>query len=147
MHGTGAPEIYQRTPGQERGAALSPDGKWILYWLDENGTTAIYVQSFPYPGAKYQITQKNALGAGWSRSGDEVLIVTTDGEFLVRQVSTTSGFRQGATTPLFRLPPTVFIVDVQRGEQRFLTGTVKDMSSLSRLEIVLGWTRLLDRGQ
>jgi Tol biopolymer transport system component len=147
MHGAGAPEIYQRTPGQERGAALSPDGKWILYWLDENGTTAIYVQSFPYPGAKYQITQKNALGAGWSRSGDEVLIVTTDGEFLARQVSTTNGFRQGATTPLFRLPPTVFIVDVQRGEQRFLTGTVKDMSSLSRLEIVLGWTRLLDRGQ
>ncbi len=104
------------------------------------------MQSFPNPGAKYQVTIKDPAVARWSERGDEVLVLTTDNELFSVKVSTANGFRQGATTRLFQLAPLALLIDAEPGAQRFLTAIVKDASSFSRLEIVLGWTQLLDKG-
>jgi eukaryotic-like serine/threonine-protein kinase len=151
MTGGGAPQIYQRTPGQERTASLSPDGQWLAYTVDEGGKRSLYVQSFPTPGAKYQIAIDDLTAANdvtvaiWNDSGDALIGATSRGEVLETSISTTGGFRQGATTRLFRLPPGDFLVDVEPGERRFLCATRIDQSASTQLEVVMGWPALLEK--
>lgn len=145
MNGKGTPQLYQHTPEQETGASLSPDGKWLAYTASDEGTNSLYVQSFPNPAAKYQVTVPKPVGAVWNDRGDELLVTTSDNVVLSVQVSTVGGFRQGATTRLFQIPKTEFVSDITRDGERFLIGTVKDLSSLTRFEVVLGWTQLIAR--
>jgi hypothetical protein len=145
MTGAGKPEVYQKTAAQEVDASLSPDGRWVAYTADEEGKRSLYVQSFPDPGAKYEVNVANVGGAGWAESGDALMILTTQGEVLQVQVSTAGGFRQGATTRLFQLPQRENIVDVERGEQRVLTATRKDLMASTKLEVVMGWPELLEK--
>jgi WD40 repeat protein len=145
MAGDGKPEVYQKTLTREYGGSLSPDGRWLAYTADEGGKPSLYVQSFPYPGAKYQVAVADVGGVSWTDSGDALLVSTSRGDIMEIQVSTVDGFRQGVTTHLFRLPQGDFEVDVERGEQRFLTATPIDLTALTRLEVVLGWPALLEK--
>jgi Tol biopolymer transport system component len=145
MTGQGKPEIYQHTTAREQNASLSPDGKWLAYTAGEGDQREFFVQSFPDPGAKYQVTVAEPLGGSWSESGGELLIVKGRGELLSMEVSTSDGFRQGATTRLFQVPPGDYGVGVLKGEQKFLMATLKDVSATSRLEVLLGWRHLLER--
>jgi Tol biopolymer transport system component len=147
MPGGGRPEVYQRTPGTEQGGSISPDGKWLLYQVTEGEQTELYVQSFPTPGSKYQVAIKNPLGAVWSRKGDSILAGAGNNELYCIDVSTQGGFRQGATHLLFHIDAALNIAGVAPGEQKFLMGRVKDVSSLSRIEIVLNWPLLLDHSK
>ena len=112
---------------------------------EEGGKPSLYVQSFPYPGAKYQVAVDDVSSVGWTNSGDALLVGTSHGDVMEIQVSTADGFRQGVTSHLFRLPQGSFGVDVERGEQRFLTATPIDMTASTRLEVVLGWPALLEK--
>jgi hypothetical protein len=145
MRTGGSPEVYQRTRGQENGAAFSPDGKWILYTMLEDDRPGLYVQAFPVPGEKYQLAIDDPVGAVWGDRGDEILVITRNNVGYSIKVSTAGGFQQGATQRLFTIPASDFVMDIQRGEQRFLTGTPKDLSAATRLDVVLGWTALLDK--
>ena len=143
MDGSGEPAVYQQTPAQESGASLSPDGRWILYNAVEGGKPGLFVQSFPEPGAKYQVALPEAVGSRWSARMDEILAANARGEIFSIQVSTESGFRQGATRKLFSVLPPDNFVDIERGEQRFLMATPVEGSGGSRLEVVLGWPLLI----
>lgn len=50
-----------QTPAQEWHATLSPDGKWLAYMSNESGRPEVYVQPFPGPGARHQISTEG----GW----------------------------------------------------------------------------------
>jgi Tol biopolymer transport system component len=145
MLGGGAPEIYQRTRGEEGGATLSPDGKWIAYTMVEDDHRGLYVQSFPVPGDKYQVTIDDPVGAVWGDRGDEIVVLNDKNTLYSIKVSTAGGFQQGATTRLFTTAREDFFADVERGEQRFLVGTLKDVSATTELDVVLGWPGLLER--
>jgi len=148
MHGGRRAEVYQRTPGQEFSPSLSPDGNWVMYQVTEGDQTPLYVQSFPLPGSKYQVAVKNPAGAAWSSKGDAILVGTIDNnELLSIDVSTAGGFRQGATHRLFRIEAAQIFAGVVPGEQKFLMGRFKDVSSLSRIEVVLNWPLLLDHAK
>jgi hypothetical protein len=140
--------VYQRTPGQEQSASLSPDGKWVLYQVTEGDQIPLYVQSFPTPGSKYQVAVKNPAGAAWSKKGDAILVGTLDTNSLLSiDASTAGGFRQGATHRLFRFEAVQSFVGIAPDEQKFLMGRYKDVSSLSRIEVVLNWPLLLDQSK
>ena len=47
-----------QTPFEERDGQFSPDGKWLAYESNESGRFEIYVQPFPGPGAKWQVSTK-----------------------------------------------------------------------------------------
>jgi WD40 repeat protein len=141
----GKPECYQHTPEQERLASLSPDGHWLLYVSDQGGGRSVFVQSFPDPGTKYQITVDDAAGASWTGDGTAILVITQRQEVLRIPITTAGGFRQGATLHLFTLPMTDYLLDIVPGEHRFLTGSVLDQSSSTRLEMVFEWPRLLGK--
>jgi eukaryotic-like serine/threonine-protein kinase len=55
-------EPFLRTPFNEGGPTFSPDGRWLAYASDESGRFEIYVQPFPGPGGKWQISTDGAVG-------------------------------------------------------------------------------------
>ena len=144
MTGDGKPEVYQHTPAAESAAALSKDGRWLLYTAFEGGTGRIFLQSFPEPGAKYQLAVPDAVGAKWGDRMDEILMIDKQGEMLAVDVNLENGFRQGATHRLFKLAPTEFTDDFTSDHRRFLVGERKDNSASARLEVVMGWPQLID---
>ena len=144
MTGGGSPHAYQHTPALEGSAALSPDGRWLAFLAEDGDRRSLYVQSFPDPGAKYEIAVSNPTGCQWTGNGDRLLVVTGPGEVFEVQVSTTGGFRQGASTRLFQVPPGWFMWDVSQSGERFLSGSPIDVSTSTRLEVVMGWPHLLE---
>ena len=50
------PRPFLQTPFDESQGVFSPDGHWIAYQSNEGGPTEVYVQPFPGPGGKQQIS-------------------------------------------------------------------------------------------
>jgi len=49
---------------------LSPDGRFVAYLSAESGRFEVYVQPFPSPGAKYQISTEGAREIVWALNGE-----------------------------------------------------------------------------
>ncbi len=60
---------YLETPFDESSGRVSPDGKWMAYRSDESGRNEVYVQSFPEPGHKMQVSTNGGVQPVWSRDG------------------------------------------------------------------------------
>ena len=65
------------TPGlnsrfQETYPEFSPDGRWIAYTSNESGRDEVYVQAFPGPGGRVQISSEGGTEPVWSRSGRQI---------------------------------------------------------------------------
>ena len=50
------PQIFLKTPSNERSPQFSPDGRWLAYVSNESGREEIYVQPFPGPRRKWPIS-------------------------------------------------------------------------------------------
>jgi eukaryotic-like serine/threonine-protein kinase len=79
------PESGDRTPVRltsgttEKGAAqVSPDGRWLAYTSNEGGRVEVFVQSFPRPGFRRQVSSRGGGGARWSPDGRELYYVSAD---------------------------------------------------------------------
>ena len=86
-----------------------------------------------------------SLIPGTREAGDDLYVGTIDGSVYAVQVSTQGGFRQGATRRLYRLNPSDQFVGYNHG--RTLIAVARDLSALSRIEIVLNWTELLSHSK
>jgi eukaryotic-like serine/threonine-protein kinase len=106
--GKGAPVPFLHAPFSERQGVVSPDGRWIAYNSDESGRLELFVQSFPVPGAKYQVTSSGSTNYNirWTRGGKELMFLAGDG-LTIMAADVTSGvsFRAGAPRELFKLRP------------------------------------------
>ena len=55
---------------------FSPDGKWVAYGSNQDGTLQVYVQPFPPTGAVYKITAAaGGMAPVWSRDGNRIFYV------------------------------------------------------------------------
>ena len=57
---------------QETYPEFSPDGRWIAYTSNESGRDEVYVQSFPGPGGRLQISSEGGTEPVWSRTGRQI---------------------------------------------------------------------------
>jgi dipeptidyl aminopeptidase/acylaminoacyl peptidase len=51
---------------------FSPDGKWLSYCSDESGRREVYVQPYPSPGRRVQISTDGGCEHVWSKDGKEL---------------------------------------------------------------------------
>ena len=51
---------------------LSRDGHWLAYVSEETGRREVYVQPFPGPGGRYQISSSGGVEPIWSATGSEL---------------------------------------------------------------------------
>ena len=63
-------------PFNQRNPAFSPDGRWLAYQSDESGIPEVYVQPFPGPARKWQISAGGGCNPVWLRKGKELFYRT-----------------------------------------------------------------------
>jgi len=146
----GTRKLFLSTPTTEGAPRFSPDGRWIAYVSDESGRPEIYVQPFPGPGGKWQISTDGGIEPGWNPNGRELFYRSGD-RMMAVPVTTAPAFSAGRPTMLFErpymsstFPLTGVTYDVTRDGQRFLM--VKDQSgSATQINVVVNWFEELKR--
>lgn len=68
----------QMFPGVARvyDARISPDGRWIAYVSAQSGRSQVYLQAYPGPGERVQVSTEGGLEPVWSPNGAELYFRT-----------------------------------------------------------------------
>ena len=137
----------------ERGAALSPDGRWLAYVSNESGRDEVFVRPFPNVGeGRWQVSTEGGYAPRWAREGRELFFEPPDGGVMATPVAPAETFAPGA--PRRVIPAGLSLVAASRvpyyeqlpGDGRFLmvrgTGT-RERASDVQLVVVDNWTEEL----
>ncbi len=139
------PTPILRSRFNESAGQVSPDGQWISYISDESGRTEVYVQSFPTPGSKYQVTISGGFYGVWSKDGREMLIAGLDGTVLSVDVQTGASFRAGTPSVLFKVRQDALGVTATSDFQRFIQAVPVGTAAPNSITLVINWTAGLER--
>jgi len=122
-------------------ARISPDGNWVAYDSNETGQRSeIYVQSFPKPGAKQQVSAAGGSIPRWSADGTELFFLSED--FTLMSVSikgTGPSLEIGAPQPLFQTGLARGKFYSVSADGRFLMDDPKADPSSNRIAVILNW--------
>jgi serine/threonine-protein kinase len=137
---------FLSTPFNEGGARFSPDGRWLAYVSDESGRPEIYVQPFPGPGGKWQVSTDGGTEPAWNPNGRELFYRSGKNMIAVETTSTPS-FSAGKPHVLFEgdylsasYPQLGSDYDVSSDGQKFLM--VKETArsaSVQQINVMLNW--------
>jgi eukaryotic-like serine/threonine-protein kinase len=98
--GSAQPQPVVQRPGHQWGGAVSPDERFVAFAGDESGRNEIYVQPFPGPGPKRQLTSDGGTEAVWSRDGREIFY-RSSGRMMAIPVTASGTLVAGQPRPLF----------------------------------------------
>ena len=129
---------YVVTPFNEQFPAISPDGRWLAYISDEVGSAQAFVQSFPTPGRKQQVSKTGAAFVFWSGDGREIFLLRPDFSVVSVPVSPGSEPRFGTPRELFRLPINTRGVNPSPDGRRFLA-TAPAERTVPGISIAVNW--------
>jgi Tol biopolymer transport system component len=101
LDGDRKPYSYLASQFQYRNPAFSPDGHWLAYTTNESGRTEVFVQRFPGPGEKLQVTAEGGTYPVWSRDGRE-LVYEAGGTLWAVEVATSPSFHIGKSRVLYQ---------------------------------------------
>ncbi|MBW3565447.1 MAG: protein kinase [Acidobacteria bacterium] len=97
----GTTKPWLATPFNERGAELSPDGRWIVYQSDESGRNEIYVRGFPDSERKWRITDGGGIMPSWRADGREIFYIAPDRRMMSIPVDPNEQMFAGSPVALF----------------------------------------------
>ena len=142
------PAFYLNEEFNVSEAKLSPDGQWIAYLSDETGRDEIFVQTFPKPGGKWQVSANGGTHPVWGRDGSELYFLGLGGRLMAVEVKGGSGggFQAGTPTALFDPHIAAGVeggLDVTK-DGRFLIPSVAGQSQ-NPTTIVVNWPLLLKK--
>ena len=78
LDGDRTPRPFVETVFDERDGQFSPDGKWVAYQSNESGHYEIYVQPFPGPGDRVQVSAGGGQQVRWGPRGAELFYLSTN---------------------------------------------------------------------
>ncbi|MBZ5607139.1 MAG: protein kinase [Acidobacteriia bacterium] len=135
------PFPYLQTEFNEHFAKLSPNGRWLAYASDETKRNEIYVQTFPAPGGKWQVSTNGGARPVWSRDGKELFYIGADQKMMVVEVTGGAKFEASVPSPLFdtRLTSGNTWFDVSK-DGRFLIPASVEQSTSVPMTVVVNWT-------
>jgi Tol biopolymer transport system component len=64
-----------QTPYVESGPEFSPDGRWLAYASDLSGQNEVYIQPYPGPGSRMQVSDAGGESPAWAPNGRELFFV------------------------------------------------------------------------
>jgi Tol biopolymer transport system component len=100
LEGDRKPHPFLHTPFAEVRSRFSPNGRWVAYQSNESGRAEIYVQAFPGPGGKWQISTAGGTDPKWGPDGRELFYLAQNKMMRV-EVKTGASFEAGIPAPLF----------------------------------------------
>jgi hypothetical protein len=146
LFGDKKPFPYVNSEARESDARLSPNSEWLAYTSDESKQPEIYVQTFPEPRGKWQVSANGGSHAAWSRDGKELYFVAPDAKMMAVEIKSGPTLDHGVPKPLFdtRLDPLStpddFIrYDVSK-DGRFLIATPLEHAANVPLTLWVNWT-------
>ena len=143
----GEPRPVVVSPAREAYAATSPDGRWLAYASEESGRREIYIQSFPGPGPRKQVSSEGGTWPRWGPRGEEVFYVDPGSKQMMgASVRTEPGLAVGAPETLFPFESTsnAFAVTPD-GEHFVFTQRGSQAQPITQLRLVFNWLDELDR--
>jgi len=143
---------FLQTPFLKRWVEFSPDGHWLAYVSNESGRDEVYVQPYPGPGGRQQVSTEGGIQPAWVRNGRE-LFYTTDVpgtgrkiKMMVADVKIAPTFTAAKPRMLFEGPYWSNIplrgYDVAPDGRRFLMVDSKEQPpapALAEMVLVLNW--------
>ncbi len=141
---------FLRTASYETVPQFSPDGRWLAYVSDESGRYEVYVQPYPGPGGKWQISTDGGTEPVWNPNGRE-LFYRIGPKMMAVDITTQPGFSAGKSRMLFEGPypslvATVPSYDVSPDGQRFLMLKASEQSqAITQINVVQNWSEELKR--
>jgi serine/threonine-protein kinase len=147
------PKPFLQTSFNEISGAFSPDGRWLAYRSDESGRNEVYVQPYPGPGGKWQISTEGGTEPVWARNGRELFYRNGD-KMMAVEITTQPAFTASTPKVLFEgqfgtadsllSAPTNY--DVSPDGQRFLMiKASEEQPSPTQINVVLDWFEELKR--
>jgi len=142
------PRPYLESPNNETDPRFAPSSDWVVYTGDETHRWEIYVQSFPDPGIKYQISINGGTNPVWSRDGKEIYFLSPD-----QQMMATSVKNMGAKLE-FGIPKRLFDARMIPGANRPNYDVSKDgkflvvsqgTGSISTISLMVNWQAALKK--
>jgi len=135
---------FLTTRYNEGAPEFSPDGRWLTYVSDESGGPEIYVQPYPGPGGKWQISTDGGTEPVWNHNGRE-LFYRRGTRMMVVDVTTQPTFSPGKPRLLFdrqylstTFPATFPRYAVSPDGQRFLM-VKQGEQALTQINVVQNW--------
>jgi Tol biopolymer transport system component len=152
MEGDRKPFVFLKTPFREAAARLSPDGQWVTYQSNESGKDEVYVQSFPTPGNKSQISNAGGTAPKWRADGKEIFYRSGNALMVVDVVRAEpgKGVAVGPPRVLFQAAfssSNLYPYDVSRDGQRFILNGFAQSTALPPIPItvVLNWPAVFNK--
>ena len=143
---------FVRTPFSESAPRFSPDSHWLAYISNESGRYEVYVQPYPGPGGKWQISSEGGTEPVWNPNGRE-LFYRNGSKMMVVDVAVQPSFAAGKPRLLFEAqqylpsPATSPNYDVSADGQRFLMlkSSEAGEAALTQINVVQNWFEELKR--
>ena len=159
LNGKQSAEALDQDKAPKGSPKFSPEGRWLAYCSNESGKPQVYVQAFPGPGPKIQISNDGGTDPVWKRNGGELYYRNGDSMMAVA-ISTSPTFIAGRPQELWKGhyshgmssscgPPgaTSSNYDVTANGTRFLMikDDDQDRAVSKEMVVVLGWADELRR--
>jgi eukaryotic-like serine/threonine-protein kinase len=136
---------FLRTRFDEAMPQFSPDGRWLAYISNESGRYEIYVQPYPGPGGKWQISTEGGTEPAWNQNRRE-LFYRSGEKMIAVDIATQPNFSAGKPRMLFEgpyLPASIPMAnyDVSPDGQRFLMvkPVEQEGAAPTQINVVLNW--------
>jgi WD40-like Beta Propeller Repeat len=140
------PMAVVNSPFEERNGKFSPDGRWVAYQSNFSGRFEIYVQPFPGPGRKWQVSTAGGTFPRWRADGKELFFIAPNAKLMSLPVGpSTSTFDAGPPVALFQthmVTGGVAALETQYAvsrDGRFLINSRFDESTPTPITLILNW--------
>ncbi|HUO85280.1 MAG TPA: hypothetical protein VM534_09215, partial [Thermoanaerobaculia bacterium] len=146
IDGSEPPRAIRATSSEESNASFSPDGRWIVYQSDETGRPELYVEPFPGPGQRVQITADGGHSPLWAGNGE--ILYRSAGEMRVISTRLDGRFEFDPRRPLFDhdiLDEDTTTFDVTADGSLVLAVTMPEINRPRQIEMVTDWAAELNR--
>jgi Tol biopolymer transport system component len=147
LFGERKPFPFVNSSFDEADGQFSPDGRWVVYMSNESGRYEVYVQPFPGPGGKWQVSTGGGIEPRWRRDGKELFYIAPDGKLMAAPIQS-AGQTLEAGTPAALFQTRIVGGGLANGKQqyavapdgqRFLINITVDESTTSPITIVTNW--------
>jgi eukaryotic-like serine/threonine-protein kinase len=142
------PKPYLPTQFNTFMGRFSPDTRWLAFQSDESGRFEVYIDAFPEPRGKVQISTGGGYLPSWGAGGRELFYVSADSKLM------SVSLKLGANSVEPSTPHELFPVHPAQSDispyapspngQRFLV--VQASEKLLPLTVIVNWPALMNKG-
>jgi eukaryotic-like serine/threonine-protein kinase len=143
------PIKFLDSPSDEMHANFSPDGHFIAYTSNESGRYDVFVQSYPQPDRRWQVSTNGGYEPRWRADQREIYYLSDDRKLMAVAIGPASSF--GVPTPLLqtRVPRGVTAnrthYIASRDGRRFLVNTQTNDARPAPITVILNWAAALKK--